>query len=221
MLDQANIRQVWNVIHQEKAASFEPEKGVISFAEQLQKQLPTAAPVLDLGCGRGRNMHFLSKLGFVVHGCDWSRTALEVAKSHLQPGTAALFSVADLTQLPYPNNSFAAVVSVHVLPYLVTANIRQGVKELWRVLHHGGWVYVDLLDEADSEYGRGPKLERHTFLDEDGVPIHFSTKSEVKELFADFHIQRQTRHDLGQRIIWEIWAQKQPEVTSFGKDCDD
>lgn len=220
VINPSSLRQVWEGIHQIKASSGQQEKGLVSFAEQMQKQLPVDAPVLDLGCGRGRNTRFLSQLGFEMHGCDWSYSALNVAKSHSQPGPLALFSVADLTRLPYSSNSFAAVVCVHVLPYLVLANIRQAVKEMWRVLRHGGWLYVDLLDKADPEYGRGPKLEPYTYLDEDGVPTHFSSQSEVKALFTDFHIQRQTRHELGRRIIWEIWAQKEPETSSFGKRTD-
>lgn len=208
MLEQNSLRQAWELIHQKKPSSSLPEKGLVTFAKQLQKQLSVDAPVLDLGCGRGRNTHFLSQLGFAVHGCDWSLSALKAAKSHSQPGSLAPFLRADLTQLPYSKNCFAAVVCVHVLPYFIVTHIRQGLREMWRVLRQGGWLYVDLLDEADSEYGRGTQLEKHTFLDEDGVPMHFSTKNELVDLFADFYIRQQTRHKLGRRLIWEVWAEK-------------
>jgi ubiquinone/menaquinone biosynthesis C-methylase UbiE len=208
MFNQTKLHQVWDAIHQQKSSSPLPEKGLVPFAEYLQQQCLADAPVLDLGCGRGRNTRFLSQAGFTVHGCDWSLFALKEAKSHSRPGKPAFFSVADLTCLPFPDDYFAAVVCVHVLPYLVMAGITWGIHEMRRVLRPGGWLYVDLLDRDDAEYGRGTKLEKHTYLDEDGVPMHFSSQNEVDKLFRDFLILRQSRLELGRRVIWEIWAKK-------------
>ncbi len=213
VFNQTNLSQVWNTIHLNNHSSSLPDNGVVSFAPFLHQHIPPDAPVLDVGCGRGRNTRYLSHLGFTVYGCDWSGIALNEAKALAQTDSYPFYSVADLTQLPFPTGSFAAVCCVHVLPYLLLAHIRQGIGEMWRVLRQDGWLYIDLLDQADAEYGCGLKLEQDTYLDEDGVPLHFSTKSEVEMLFEDFLIQQQTLHELGRRIVWEIRARKESITT--------
>jgi SAM-dependent methyltransferase len=118
------------------------------------------------------------------------------------------FQVAALSRLPYPDCTFATAVCVRVLPYHLKANIATSIHELWRVLKPGGWLYVDFLDRDDAEYGNGPELEQHTFLDPDGVPIHFSSRQEINELLSGFAPQRVARLELGSRprVAWVVWA---------------
>jgi SAM-dependent methyltransferase len=169
--------------------------------------------VLDVGCGRGRNTFYLSQKGFATYACDLSPVAIAVAKAQaLQIDATISFQVADLTDLPYPDNSFAAVACVHVLPYHFKASIAKGVRELRRVLRPDGWLYFDLLGCDDAEYGCGRELEEHTFLDPDGVPIHFSSRQEVDELLDGFAVERKSQFELGSpartRVGWVVWARK-------------
>ena len=132
--NRATLNQVWDGIHQEKPFSPIPDNGLVRFTEHVQQQVHRNAPVLDLGCGRGRNSHFLSQIGFQVYGCDWSLLALKTANSHAPPENSISFLAADLTQLPYPDDFFTVIVCVHVLPYLVTSDIKLGIREIRRVL---------------------------------------------------------------------------------------
>jgi len=167
-----------------------------------------------VGCGRGRNALYLSCLGFKVWGCDLSPVVLETAKVRTQQANVSVsFQVAHLTHLPYASNLFAAAICVHVLPYNFKADIVKGVRELWRVLQPTGWLYLDLLDCDDAEYGSGQKLEEHTFLDPDGTPIHFSSRQEVNELSNGLALKRVTCLELASsptrtRVGWTIWAIK-------------
>ena len=211
MLDHLGQQQVWNGIHQGKPSSEYPEEEVVAFAQRLQRQLPPKSSVLDAGCGRGRNAFYLSRLGFTVCGCDLSPLALGMASK--QPGNAAKFQISHLTQLPYADNTFAAVICVHVLPYHLKADIIKSISELWRVLQPSGWLYYDLLDCNDLEYGHGQRLEEHTFLTLDGTPIHFSSRQEVNELAKGFSLERVARLELKSpssyfRVAWAIWALK-------------
>ncbi len=212
MLDRFELQQIWNRSHYDKPASEEPEDGMVTFVEYLQKRLPRKASLLDAGCGRGRNMLYLSQLGFSVCGCDLSPVALEAAKRRAQQvGLPINVQVSDLTCLPYGDNSFAGAICVHVLPYHLKADIAKGIRELGRVVQPNGWLYVDLLDRDDAEYGCGPKLEKYTFLDPEGTPIHFSSRQEISELLSGFALERVRRHKLKSsfariRAIWTIWA---------------
>ena len=213
MFDRRKLAQAWDHTHQEKPTSEQPNVEVVAFADCLRRQLSPGAPVLDAGCGRGRNVFCLSQAGFVVYACDLSPVAISVVKARAQRIDAtASFQIADLAYMPYPGNFFAAVVCVHVLPYHYKAGIARVVRELRRVLRPGGWLYFDLLGCDDAEYGCGQELEQHTFLDPDGVPIHSSSRQEVDELLDGFAVERASRFELGSlartRVGWVVWARK-------------
>jgi hypothetical protein len=79
------------------------------------------------------------------------------------------------------------------------------------VIQPDGWLYVDFLDPDDAEYGCGRELEEDTFLDPDGVPIHFSSWQEIMELLNGFTVDRSTRSELNSasnrvRVMWTVWA---------------
>ena len=214
MLDRSELQQIWNRTHHEKSTSEQPEDNIVVFAEHIQKRLPFRLPLLDAGCGRGRNTLFLSRLGYSMYGCDLSPVALDAARTRSQQENLPInFQVSDLSHLPYADNSFAVAICVHVLPYHYKADITKSVRELWRVVQPNGWLYVDFLDCDDAEYGCGQKLEEHTFLDPDGTPIHFSSQQEIDELLNSFALKCVTRRELKSssariRVTWTIWAVK-------------
>lgn len=215
MSDPFELRQTWDQIHRTKPASELPDEDLIAFIEQVSPRLSSGALLLDAGCGRGRNTLCLSRSGFEVCACDLSPAALGIAKGWTQRmGISVSLQAADLARLPYASDSFAAVVCVHVLPYRFKINILAGLHELWRVLQPKGWLYLDLLDQEDAEYGCGQRLEADTFLEPDGLPVHFSSRQEIDELMNGFEIQRLNRIEKKPapdrtRVIWTIWATKE------------
>ena len=211
MSDRSTLQQAWNRIHQEKPTSDRPEAEIVAFAEHLRYRWPSGARVLDVGCGRGRNILYLSQVGLAVCGCDLSPVALQVARQRMQKANAtAIFQVADSINLPFPDGLFEAAICVHVLPYQLKADIVQSIRELRRILKPGGRLYLDLLDCDDAEYGCGPELEEHTFGDPDGTPVHFSTRQEVDELLLGFDRDRVARLEWGPRprVGWTVWLVK-------------
>jgi len=202
-------RLVWNRSHEEKPSSNLPDEEVILFAEHIQHLLHQKAWLLDAGCGRGRNALYLSKLNFDIIGCDISYVALKKLKSQFQnKETSASLQTANLTHLPYIDSLFTAAICIHVLPYHRKHKIAQCISELKRVLQPKGWLYFDLLDCDDSEYGCGQMLEKNTFLDTDNIPVHFSTRQEIDEIMDGFSLNRVTRFKHHSRIGWRIWAIK-------------
>ncbi len=211
MIDRNELQRAWDRVHQSRPGLQKPQAEIVAFAEQLV-QFSAGAPVLDAGCGRGRNIVYLSQMGFGAFGCDLSVAGLEIAKTKVeQAQMSAHFSIADLTCLPYADNAFAAVICVHALPFALKADIAQAVLEFRRVLRPAGWVYLDLLNHNSEDYGCGPELEPETFLDPDGMPIHFSTRQELDEFLQGLTVERvipiesHTDKDVG----WTVWARKQ------------
>lgn len=63
---------------------------------------------------------------------DFSRTALLEAKAKL--GTNAIYVMADICQLPFPDNTFDAVLSAYTIMHVDKADQETAVRELYRVL---------------------------------------------------------------------------------------
>ena len=210
----SELQRAWDSTHKAKPAPPETDENLVAFSINIERFAPKGAPVLDAGCGRGRNTHFLSRRGFITYGCDISLTAVTITKELLEVADLQpLCHVSNLRRLPYPDESFEAAVCVRVLPYNLKAMIEEIIDELWRVLKIGGWLYLDMLHNDDSEYGQGTKLEEHTFLYTDGdVPMHFSSREELDWMFRSFSIKRLSRHEFtggpSPRVGWIIWGVK-------------
>ena len=105
---------------------------------------------LDAGCGGGRFVVALAKLGAKkVNGLDLSHDAVAAAKERIKE--RGLEGVAEVVQgsvleLPYPDKSFDYVVSSGVIHH--TPNPKKAFGELTRVLNSGGKLFL-------SVYGKG------------------------------------------------------------------
>jgi ubiquinone/menaquinone biosynthesis C-methylase UbiE len=103
---------------------------------------------LDGGCGGGRYLVALSRLGASeVRGIDISEDAVRVANQRLNERSLRGEAIqASVLEIPFPDNSFDYVVSSGVIHH--TPNPKKGFDELVRVLKPGGKFFL-------SVYGRG------------------------------------------------------------------
>ncbi len=109
-------------------------------------QLKAGMRVLDAGCGSGRHLCAAFRTpGMEVVGVDLNRADLDKAKGFLTLMAAEtegrwLISRADVTKLPFRDDSFDVVVCSEVLEHVVEN--RTAVGELLRVLKPGGDLVV-------------------------------------------------------------------------------
>jgi SAM-dependent methyltransferase len=114
-------------------------------------QIPNNARVLDIGCGSGRHTAAVFDLdrSFVV-GADASESDLRLAGQRLyfhkeiaehSNGTWAL-SAADVTHLPFVDNSFDVVICAEVLEHIHKHH--QALTELARVLKPSGDLIISV-----------------------------------------------------------------------------
>ena len=92
--------------------------------------------IIDLGCGTG---NFTKKLSFFsnqIYGCDISRKSIERAK-YLYPKIK--FSVQDVINLSFANNSFDVVIFSGVLHHF--NNLYEPLKEAKRILKKDGLIF--------------------------------------------------------------------------------
>lgn len=211
--DNSNVRKIWNRAHTDNTSSTEPDDEIVRFGQHLQAIDFTGGKLLDVACGQGRHALYLGDLGFKVSGFDHSEAAVHAAKERArQRNIQVSLHVAKLQSLPYPPDYFHSAACARVLPYHYRVDIIEGLREIRRVLTTGGWLYLDLLTLEDAYYGVGKKLEENTFLDQDGVPVHFSPEEEVSFLLHGFSLERLSRLETGTpsnlRVTWEVWARK-------------
>lgn len=136
--------QNWDAIYQQHAAYFTqpPHEDMPAVASTFRER--GVKNVLDVGCGTGRHVLYLARLGFTVCGMDSSAEAIRAArKTTKAAGLSARLTVGSMFErLPYPDASFHAVVCTKALNHGLIESIRGATAEMERVLRPGGLVFI-------------------------------------------------------------------------------
>lgn len=110
----------------------------LEWVAELLKVLPAQAAVLDLGCGNGLpTTKLLAEAGCAVTGVDISPVQVARAQA-LVP--AATFICADMSELAFPADTFAAVVSFYAIIHLPLAEQPALFANIYRWLQPGGYL---------------------------------------------------------------------------------
>jgi protein-S-isoprenylcysteine O-methyltransferase Ste14 len=108
-----------------------------------------AAPAIDIPCGIGRLYPALRQHAPHVVQADWSLPMLQIARTANAP-TALGYVRALATELPFPSDQFALVLSVRLCHHLPTRDEqRRYIAEVLRISRK--WVVLSYLD-ADSPH---------------------------------------------------------------------
>jgi ubiquinone/menaquinone biosynthesis C-methylase UbiE len=181
----------WNQILREKWYSQEePDELVVSFVTLLKKKNKKAR-VLDLGFGAGRNLIYMANQGFEAHGLEMSETGLNVTKERLtKRNLGAHVLKGDMNLLPYIDSCFDAVMCLFTIYHQKLKRIRTSISEVHRVLRKNGVLVANFQSKRSHMYGKGVKVEKDTFIrqngPEKGVIHHFTDKEEIANLLKDF-----------------------------------
>jgi len=199
----------------------------ISWLERLhgRKYLNPLASVIDLGCGNGRNLIYLSQnFGMRGIGIDLSKQAIAQAKS-LSVELPIQYIVESIANpLPIADTSQTLVLDMMTSHFLNNAERAKLLKEIKRVLRSDGWLFLKTFLRDEDEHAErllkeNPGSEAGSYIHpEIGVAEHVFTEAEItKTLEEDFiihKINKSHRHSrdgrAGKRRSMSIYAQVKP-----------
>ncbi len=113
----------------------------------ILSRIKKGSKILDLGCGSGRFSINAGKMGFNVTGIDIVPGAINTCiKRSIQEKLPEIkFLVADMSEIPFPDNSFDYVFcprfSINAVATLKKR--KEAIKEMIRVVKPGGMVFVE------------------------------------------------------------------------------
>ena len=149
----------------------------------LRAALPSAARILDLGCGPGVPVaRWLVDAGYDVTGIDGSRAQIERARRNVPEAT---FRVGDMTTVDTEPGSFDGVVAMYSITHVPRARHAALFRRIHEWLRPGG-VFLASLGAGDSPDWTGEWLGVEMFFS------HFDAETNLRLVTgAGFVIERQ------------------------------
>jgi ubiquinone/menaquinone biosynthesis C-methylase UbiE len=134
--------------------------------------------ILDIGTGTGFLALLLAGMGYGITAVDWSMTMMQKAKEKAASAQIPIqFEVQDAENLTFPDASFDAVVSRHVLWTL--ADPVRASREWARVIKPGGMVITDIPHQ-------GSHSGKHHYGDEIGKQLPLGNGADPEEIISMF-----------------------------------
>lgn len=158
------------------------------FDQLLKGRITARDRVLDAGCGSGRNLFYLMKMGCALSAVDTNPAAVagvaELAVELASGLPLENFRVEPVEALSFPDESFDVVISSAVLHFAHDdGHFDAMVRAMWRVLRPGGMLFARLASTVAIE-GEIRPLGRNHFLLPDGSDRYLVTTENLEQLTA-------------------------------------
>lgn len=190
---------IWENIYSKNLAGahlkYPCEDFIVTVSRHLLKNDVDSRKVLDVGCGSGNNLEFLSEVGFECYGLDVSASALEISRERLrQKGLGAtLKQLREDRIYPFQNDFLDVVIAWHVLSYNDEECLMRVMKEIKRVLKPGGVLLATFPTFKEYRLVQSKQITKNTFefvaegSNQKGVIVIGAEKEEdVREIFNEF-----------------------------------
>lgn len=167
-------------------------------------------PILELGCGDGRDTEILGRAGHRVVGLDLSPSAVANAAARVPSGK---FHCQDI-RAPFPipaTNVVLGSLSLHYFPWTDTVEVVGRIRD---VLRPRGLLLVRVNSTEDHHFGATGHAEiAPSYYLVDGHPKRFFDRAAITELFADGWSVLDVRHEVVHRYgppkaLWEVAVEK-------------
>lgn len=162
-----------------------------SIAAHLQSAgVPRAPRLLDLGCGDGNNLTWLSAFAEDAYGSDYNLVRL--VRSQARNPAATIFA-ADILDFPAADDSFDVIFFNHVIEHI--PDDRAALAAVRRILKPGGLLVLGTPNEGawwwQLAYRRDPESLKTT------DHVHFYTGDTIGQKMRDAGLVLRETHYLG------------------------
>ena len=203
--------ETWEQLHaQARYLPRYPQDDVVRWVlggfTKTQRQKKSA---LDLGCGGGRHTILMAREGFNTKAIDRSPVGIaETKRRAKEEGLDVECINSNLTNLPYDDKSFDAVLCYGVICYLEQEELQAAIGEIYRILKSGGQTFIMTRSNKDFRvnYSRhlggttyriiGSTADDYPAKGENGMLHSFLGQSDVHDLFCNFQDLRLDRRSL-------------------------
>lgn len=180
--------------------------------ESCLRSSAVVAPVLDLGCGDGRDTQYLCKLGLDVIAADFSWEALTLTRQVAPTVPSVTF---DIRQgLPFRPSAFGVIIASLVLHYFPWEHTVWILDEIRSRLKPDGHLLMRVNATDDLHYGASgyPEIEYH-YYNVNGEPKRFFDRYDLSRLFtrgwqhSTFKKEIMAEYGLP-KSVWVVHAQR-------------
>ncbi|MBL0544321.1 class I SAM-dependent methyltransferase [Aeromonas jandaei] len=153
-----NDNNIFNKLYLERGISSQrryPNESLIGFLasnfSHLSHKERGECRILEIGCGSGANIWMLAKEGFDTWGIDLSSAGIELCQQVIESWDVnAQLDVGSMTELPYPDGYFDAIVDVVSMQHLTLTQHIATISEIYRCLKPGGYLFSYHLGKNSS-----------------------------------------------------------------------
>jgi ubiquinone/menaquinone biosynthesis C-methylase UbiE len=130
------------------ASTAEIPARIVELGTHFLSHLPSAARILDAGCGPGYHMAWMEAQGFHVTGIDLSNEMLTQARMRVQGELLHQ----DMCHLTFPPASFEGIWCCSAFFHLPKTKATTALNQMQQVLVPGGILYLSLLEGQDETW---------------------------------------------------------------------
>lgn len=162
--------------------------------------------VLEIGCGFGNNLIFISKMGHETFGFDASASVIKQTRIRFKKENIKCeLSVQDFTSTNYKSNYFNLVINREVLQHSDFNDALKGMIECNRVLKRKGILYSNFKSNLTSRNNLG-RTYLKTYNSSELRKLFTLSKFKITDLFLNTKKSLINSNDTNS--YWTIIAQK-------------
>jgi cyclopropane fatty-acyl-phospholipid synthase-like methyltransferase len=145
------------------------------------QMLPPSASVLELGCGPGNVIKYLSaqRADLRFLGVDLAEEMITAAQAH-HPDAA--FRILDIRHADSLNECFDAIVAAFCIPYLFHSDLPKLFADLSQLTHRNSLIYLSCMEGVTEKSG----FEKTSFTGDDEIYITYYCREEIAELMHQY-----------------------------------
>jgi ubiquinone/menaquinone biosynthesis C-methylase UbiE len=152
---------------------------------KVKEALDEDSPILDVGCGRGRLLVALEKMGITkITGVDVSDGAVKYAKDHAKSATVL---VADIVEgLPLPDSSFGLVTDLTMVSSLHPRYWPKIYREFKRLLKPNGYLISEMFIQSPDKPLSQSLIKESKHIPEELDQIYGVTREGIRSILGEF-----------------------------------